>query len=218
MANEIFKKALEQTLSYEGGYSNNPKDKGGETYRGIARNVWPNWTGWKIIDSKKPLKTGQIIDSSELDKQIQDFYFKNYWTPIKGDKLFYLVSYIVFDTAVMQGPKTAIKILQKALNKYTNKGQFDKPLFALVVDGKIGAKTIEAANRCEPQELVNLIAQERLNAVEGIVSSNPTQAGFLTGWTNRIKKFIQIIAKPSNIGLYLVAALVIFFLIGNKKK
>ena len=27
-----------------------PEDRGGETYRGIARRAWPKWAGWKIVD------------------------------------------------------------------------------------------------------------------------------------------------------------------------
>jgi lysozyme family protein len=218
MDNLVFLEALKRTLEHEGGYVNNPKDKGGETYRGITRKNWPTWKGWAIVDKNKPLKTGQLIKDIELDKLIQDFYFKNFWTPIKADELHYWVAYALFDCAVMQGQKTAIKTLQRALNKYTNKGQFSKPVFSLKVDGIIGPKTIAAANECEPTELVNLIAQERLKTVQDIVNANPSQAGFLMGWTNRIKKFIQTIAQPSNIGLYLVAALILFFLIGSKKK
>lgn len=32
-------------LIHEGGYSNDPIDLGGETYKGIARNAHPNWQG-----------------------------------------------------------------------------------------------------------------------------------------------------------------------------
>jgi len=37
----------------EGGYVNDPVDKGGETYAGIARNIFGSWEGWSIIDAKK---------------------------------------------------------------------------------------------------------------------------------------------------------------------
>ena len=219
MENLVFLEALKRTLEHEGGYVNNPKDSGGETYRGITRKYWGTWKGWPIVDKNKPLKTGQIIKDAELDKLIQDFYFVNFWKPIKADEFHYWVAYTLFDTAVMQGQKTAIKTLQRALNKYTNKGQFSKPVFNLVVDGILGPKTLEAANSTEPTELVNLIAQERLNTVEAIVEANPSQAGFLKGWTARIKKFIQVFAQNNKMSMFIVVlAVAVFFLISKKRK
>lgn len=51
MAN--FKIALDKVLSREGGYINDPDDKGGETYKGISRKYNPDWKGWRIIDNTK---------------------------------------------------------------------------------------------------------------------------------------------------------------------
>ena len=41
-----FKVAFAKTIRFEGGYVNHKADKGGETYKGIARNFWPKWKGW----------------------------------------------------------------------------------------------------------------------------------------------------------------------------
>ena len=38
-----FSEAFTQTAAHEGGYSNDPLDRGGETYRGIARVHHPDW-------------------------------------------------------------------------------------------------------------------------------------------------------------------------------
>ena len=48
MANFI--KSYEITCKHEGGYSFDPDDAGGETYKGISRRFNPQWSGWKIID------------------------------------------------------------------------------------------------------------------------------------------------------------------------
>ena len=60
MAN--FQQAFQHTAAAEGGYSNNPKDKGGETYRGIARKYWPDWAGWIIVDEYKRNMPGATHD------------------------------------------------------------------------------------------------------------------------------------------------------------
>src|SRR2546426_796362 len=48
-----FDYALTQLLKVEGGYANDPRDPGGETYKGISRVFWPNWSGWPLIDAAK---------------------------------------------------------------------------------------------------------------------------------------------------------------------
>ena len=40
-----FDRAFVTTMQSEGGYVNNPKDPGGETYMGISRNNYPHWQG-----------------------------------------------------------------------------------------------------------------------------------------------------------------------------
>ena len=48
-----FSEAFTQTAAHEGGYSNDPWTRGGETYRGIARVHHPDWAGWKRIDAQR---------------------------------------------------------------------------------------------------------------------------------------------------------------------
>jgi lysozyme family protein len=40
-----FKQAYQLVLQNEGGYVNDPNDPGGETYKGVARNIYIV-TGW----------------------------------------------------------------------------------------------------------------------------------------------------------------------------
>ncbi|HJW81700.1 MAG TPA: glycosyl hydrolase 108 family protein [Acidiferrobacterales bacterium] len=48
-----FKEAFELTLAHEGGYVKDPDDRGGETYKGIARRYNPGWPGWARINKAK---------------------------------------------------------------------------------------------------------------------------------------------------------------------
>ncbi|RYY16321.1 MAG: N-acetylmuramidase, partial [Cytophagaceae bacterium] len=48
-----FAKYLPTLLANEGGYCHDPRDPGGETYRGIARTYNPSWPGWSAIDAVK---------------------------------------------------------------------------------------------------------------------------------------------------------------------
>ena len=60
-----FEKSLTFVLSAEGGYANNKNDKGGETYKGVARNYNPHWGGWVQIDL---VKESGVINHQELTR------------------------------------------------------------------------------------------------------------------------------------------------------
>lgn len=95
---DIFNSAVTNTLNYEGGYANNPKDPGGETNFGISKRAYPN------IDIKNLTKEKAI-----------DIYYHDYWLPIHGDEMLPSLAYNVFDMAVNAGVGTAIRMLQNAL-------------------------------------------------------------------------------------------------------
>lgn len=79
--------AYKKTGGFEGGWNHVKNDRGGETYKGIARKYWPKWEGWKIVDKKKPLRHGAIIRDPELEKLVQGFYKKQFWDIVSGDDI-----------------------------------------------------------------------------------------------------------------------------------
>ena len=64
-----FDEAIKKILDHEGGYVNNPKDKGGETYMGISRKAHPKSKVWSIID-KVTIKYKTV---SELINAMREF-------------------------------------------------------------------------------------------------------------------------------------------------
>lgn len=179
-----FVKAYEKTLKVEGGYANHPADKGGETYKGIARNFWPLWTGWALIDQYKESATfPKNIKDADMDIHVQRFYKDNFWdklslTSINDQD----IAEEVFDTAVNMGTATAVRMLQRACNLLNNNGKLYKEID---VDGKIGPNTIGVVNSHPyPSTLYNL-----LNVLQGaryveIVEKSPSQEVFMRGWLN----------------------------------
>lgn len=79
--------AYKKTGGFEGGWNHVANDRGGETYKGIARKFWPQWPGWRIVDKKKPLKHGAIIKDPELERLVQAFYKKQFWDVVSGDNI-----------------------------------------------------------------------------------------------------------------------------------
>jgi lysozyme family protein len=95
--------AIKPVLAVEGGYANDPNDRGGETFRGIARKFWTNWGGWKYVDVKD-------FKNPILNDLVMSFYKVNFWNPIGGDKInSQPIANILVDSAVNEGISPAIK-------------------------------------------------------------------------------------------------------------
>jgi len=195
-----FNEAFEKTLKHEGAYSNNAKDKGGETYKGIARNFWPDWGGWKIIDRIKNdfppnLRDAQFILNPHLHGLVCDFYKVNFWDKLNCVYMPQPIANELFDTSVNMGIGYGGKCLQQALNKL-NRNQQDYP--DLIVDGGIGNKSIDAltayyatsryASRNEDKLTMWLLKWMnfyQLKKYDEITNRDLEQEIFIPGWTER---------------------------------
>ena len=93
---------IERILSHEGGYSNHPQDKGGETNWGITKAV-----------AQENGYTGSMRSMSRT--QAIGIYKRKYWDAVRGDQLPNPLAFQVFDASVNHGPKRAIQWLQEVL-------------------------------------------------------------------------------------------------------
>lgn len=164
--------ALDYVLKYEGAYSNNPADKGGETYCGISRVAYPNWLGWSHIDANK-----DHLPIAVLNTLVEDFYVR-IWNDLQLDYYRPELSTFVFDMAVNCGTKTAVKTLQTALNAVGA---------SLVEDGIMGEKTKIALSHFSGNLsiIVSILQTLRTKLYLRIVEANPSQKIFLFGWLKR---------------------------------
>jgi lysozyme family protein len=182
---ENFKIAYDKTFGHEAGYANHISDRGGETWNGIARNYWKDWQGWKIIDEakKQPNFPKNLKGNNDLKRMEMEFYYENFWKKISGDYLESRIASEVFDTAVNCGTVTARKMLQRALNLLNRNGHNYSDL---TIDGIIGAKTINAIQRCDIRKLyLTLNVLQGMRYVE-ICERDPSQEVFFNGWLNRV--------------------------------
>lgn len=151
-------------LRWEGGFVNDPLDRGGATNKGITIGTFRRFYGQEAIVEQ--LK--QITDDQWLR-----IFKEGYWDPWKADQIKnQSIANIVVDWAWASGPVTAIKQVQRILG--------------VVDDGVVGPKTLAAINAADPRTLFAEIHAARLKFVENIVQKNPTQVRFLKGWKNRI--------------------------------
>lgn len=197
-----FNIAYGKTMSHEGQYSNDPRDRGGETWKGVARKMHPNWEGWLIIDQiKRSVITSDLSrilrDDEELEQTVQAFYQAEFWDRLLLDRIAYQdVSNELFDTAVNQGQVTAVKQFQEALNLLNNN---QKHYSDINEDGKMGPGTLKAywaymltanfpgrsAER-NTQTLLAVMNGLQFQRYVEICDNRPDQEVYFYGWVNRV--------------------------------
>lgn len=92
-----FEQSLQHVFKAEGGFSNDPTDRGGKTNFGISSKAYPG------------------LDVSKLTKEdAAALYKKDYWDKIDADNLPEDLRLIAFDTAVNHGPRAAVDMIRNA--------------------------------------------------------------------------------------------------------
>jgi lysozyme family protein len=122
---------IEKTLKVEAGYSNNPKDSGGETIWGIT-----------IATARENGYTGPMQQMPRATAV--EIYKREYLVKPGFDKVLQIndqVAAELYDSGVNCGVGTASEWLQTALN-VLNRERRDYP--DVVVDGSIGPRTLSA--------------------------------------------------------------------------
>ena len=146
-----FDKAFALTVGVEGGYVNDPADPGGETKYGVSKRAHPD------VD----------IKSLTLE-QAQAIYKRDYWQQASCERMPPKIAIAVFDSAVHHGPKTAIKLLQRAL-KVADDGEY----------GRITHGTLQSRDANETLDL--LLAQRAI-----YLTTCPAWPTYKLGWLKRL--------------------------------
>ena len=182
-----FAEALSSVMGSEGGYADLQGDKGGETYKGIARNFHQDWQGWGIIDEYKIKFPNNFKEHLVTDHILQNFvilfYKQNYWDVFKGDHLPFFVAEELLDQSINQG--TGIlggKRLQEALD-LLNRNQ--KLFPDLKVDGIVGDKTLEAVKKVNERRLIKVLNGLQFMRYYNLDIKNPENEKFV-GWFDRV--------------------------------
>lgn len=154
-----FDRAFELVIGHEGGYVNDPRDPGGETKFGISRKAYP---GEDIA--------GMTLERARL------LYRRDYWGPAGCDAWPESIKFEVFDAAVNQGVRTAVKLLQRAV------GAAD--------DGVIGPDTIMRVVSANGAWLLRRLQAQRLKFYTSLPPAK--RDPFLAGWVNRIAHNMEV--------------------------
>lgn len=183
--------AINQSLGLEGGYSDNPADRGGRTNCGITEKTFQD-----------ALRRGIISGTDDISKitkaQITAIYKTDYWNALKLNDIRDIdIAAEIFDTAVNSGTGKAALLAQLALEYLGER---------LQTDGVMGPATINLLNKwCskDPRALfvalngmqfihyVAIVDKSIIEEITKRVKSDASQMAFSRGWTKRIQSYRQ---------------------------
>lgn len=169
-----FEIAFQRLISHEGGYSNDRNDPG-------------NWTGGKVglgklLGTKFGLaaNTYPNLDIKNLTiDQAKLIYKKDWWDKLGADQLHPAIVYQLWDFAINAGKSRAVKELQQVAG--------------VPDDGIIGPKTIAAVKVMEVNDVLLMLAAERLK----FYTSLSTWDRYGKGWTNRVAENLIYAAQDN---------------------
>ncbi|MDD5304254.1 MAG: glycosyl hydrolase 108 family protein [Elusimicrobia bacterium] len=158
---DTFRDAVCHLLQMEGGYVDNPNDRGGRTKYGITQRTYPS------------------MDIEHLTQDAAaEIYRRDWWDRYGYGRVEYgPLATKLLDMSVNMGPDRAHRIMQDACRVLG--AEID-------ADGKLGPATIASVN--EYRHPVALLAAVRVlaGAFYLRISAAPGQAQFLAGWLSRV--------------------------------
>jgi len=127
-----FDKCFDIVVGHEGSYSNDSQDPGGETMWGVTRRDHP----------------GAWAQGRPTLEQAREIYRKQYWLPAGCNDLPDGYDLVVFDSAINQGVRPAVMMMQSALR--------------VTIDGDAGPLTVAAALAAGREGLALTLAERAL--------------------------------------------------------
>jgi len=158
-------------LAFEGGFVDDPTDRGGATNMGVTLATWRQ-VGYDK-DSDGDIDADDIRKLSKLDAMA--VLKLSYWNRWKADQITnQSIAEILVDWLWGSG-KWGIVIPQRLLK--------------VPDDGIVGPATLFAVNSANQRGLHSAIFQARGRFILDLVKNHPEQKKFLDGWMNRLNQF-----------------------------
>ena len=156
-------------LSWEGGFSNHPNDKGGATNKGVTIATWRQVGYDKDGDGDIDVDDLRLITEDDAMNRVMKPHYWNRW---QADRIQSQSIANIDVNWVWASGKHGITRVQRILG--------------VTPDGIVGEKTLAALNARNPRELFDAIKRDREAFIESIIRSNPSQAVFRKGWLKRL--------------------------------
>ena len=153
---------------WEGGFVNDPADRGGATNKGVTIATFEAYCKAKSLPRPNVERLKRMTDGEWLDILKTMFWDKWQADKIKSQKLANILVDWVWGSGVY-----GIKIPQRILG--------------VKQDGIVGDETLKALNAQDPDKLFQVIYEARKKYLNDITISRPINKRFLKGWLNRLE-------------------------------
>ncbi len=165
-------KAINHILGWEGGWADDPQDKGGKTNMGVTLATWQAFGYDKNFDGHIDAEDLKLITRNDVFEKV---FIPMCWLNWKAERIpNQSVAEILTDWVWGSG-SWGIIIPQKLLN--------------VAADGKVGPMTLETLLSQDQQEFHKKVWYARHNFLKNIVRQDKTQQKFFKGWINRLNTF-----------------------------
>ena len=169
-----FLKAFKRTHISEGGFTEDPNDRG-------------NWTSGQVgLGELKGTMCGiSAMSYPELDiaklssKDVEAIYWQDWWVNLEMEQWHPAVAAQLFDAAVNHGMHNTTRMLQRAAG--------------VIDDGIIGDQTRAAVRRLSLEDVLMLFLAERLEFMANIKTFNL----YGRGWSRRIAQNLRWAAEDT---------------------
>ena len=163
-------------LKFEGGYVDDPTDPGGETNKGVTMAVFRQSSHHLL-----GLEPSSANLRALTDAQAGILYRHLYWDRMQGDSFaLQELANIVCDFYVNAGTH-ATSMLQQLVNGMGGT--------KVVVDGNVGAATLQAMAGLAQDRLYSLYKQQRIGYYQQLGLRYPQ---FVEGWLARVNTFPEL--------------------------
>jgi lysozyme family protein len=158
-------------LRYEGGYVDDPTDRGGATNMGVTLSTWKKVGYDKDGDGDIDDDDIRLLSKADAIAVLK----LNYWNRWRADQINnQSIAEILVDWLWGSG-KWGIVIPQRLLK--------------VPEDGIVGPSTLYAVNSSNQRGLHAAIFQARVTFIRDLVNNHPEQMKFFNGWMNRLNQF-----------------------------
>lgn len=162
-----YKRLVPFIRKWEGGFVDDPYDKGGATNAGVTIATY------RAYRKQKGYATTSVDDLKRMTSvEWQEIFKTLYWDRWRADGIrSQSVADILVDWVWASGV-WGIKIPQR--------------LLGVTVDGVVGPVTLEALNAKDPHKIFDAIRTARVQFIDDICRRTPTNERFRRGWMNRL--------------------------------
>lgn len=160
-------------LEFEGGFVNEPGDRGGATNRGLTLGCWKQMGYDKDGDGDTDLDDLKLTNEDDVKEVLR----KHYWNRWRADEIrSQAVAEMLVDWLWCSG-RWGIVMPQR--------------LLGVEADGIAGPLTIEAVNARPARDFELSLYNARLAFIRNIIREHPDQQKFGNGWVKRVNTLIS---------------------------